>query len=52
VDMNLVMTSKGKFIEMQVSGEEYCFSREILDKLIEVGQKGIQLIIQEEKRLL
>lgn len=52
VDMNLAMTADKKLIELQVTGEEYSFSREALDRLIDLGQKGIQSIIQEEKRLL
>ncbi len=52
VDMNLIMTAEKKIVEVQVSGEEYFFSREVLDKLIDFGQKGIELVIQEEKRLL
>lgn len=52
VDMNLVMTAGKKLVELQVSGEEYFFSRQVLDKLIDLGQRGIESIIQEEKRLL
>jgi len=52
VDMNLIMTADKKIIEVQVSGEEYFFSRDILDKLIDLGEKGIEFIIREEKRLL
>ena len=52
VDMNLVMTAGGELVEVQVSGEEYFFSRQILDRLIDCGQKGIELVLQEEKRLL
>lgn len=52
VDMNLVMTAGKKLIELQVSGEEYFFPRQVLDKLMDLGQEGIELIIQEEKRLL
>lgn len=52
VDMNLIMTAGKKLVEVQVSGEEYFFSREVLNKLIDFGQKGIELVIQEEKRLL
>ncbi|HHF98904.1 MAG TPA: ribonuclease PH [Candidatus Aerophobetes bacterium] len=52
IDMNLVMTAGKKLVELQVSGEEYFFSRELLDKLIDVAEKGVEFIIQEEKRLL
>lgn len=52
VDMNVAMTAGKKLVEVQISGEEYAFSRETLHKLIDAAQKGIELIIQEEKRLL
>lgn len=42
VDMNLIMTSEGKFIEIQGTGEEAPFSREELNSLLEFGEKGIR----------
>jgi ribonuclease PH len=41
VDMNLVMTGSGKFIEVQGAGEEATFTRAQLLQLIEVGEAGI-----------
>ncbi|QDU64023.1 Ribonuclease PH [Planctomycetes bacterium Pan216] len=41
VDMNLVMTGSGQFIEVQGTGEQQTFSWEQLQQLIELGRKGI-----------
>ncbi len=40
VDMNLVMTASGGFVEVQGSGEEASFSRAELDALLALGEKG------------
>lgn len=52
VDMNLVMTGKGKFIEVQGTGEEATFTRTELDNLIKMGEVGINAITAEQKRVL
>jgi ribonuclease PH len=52
VDANLVMTGSGKFIEVQGSGEEATFTRRQLDRLIELGEHGIQGITAEQKKAL
>jgi ribonuclease PH len=52
VDMNLVMTSSGDFVEVQGAGEEATFSREELDKLITLGETGIQKLIASQRELL
>ena len=38
--MNLVMTGKGQFIEVQGTGEESTFTRMQLDRLLELGAAG------------
>ena len=45
VDMNLVMTGSGKFIEIQGTGEKATFSEHELQQLLELGKKGIHEII-------
>ncbi|GHT18189.1 ribonuclease PH [Planctomycetales bacterium] len=45
VDMNLVMTGSGKFIEIQGTGEKAVFSEEELSQLIALGKKGIQELL-------
>jgi len=52
VDMNLVMTAAGEFIEIQISGEEHTFSSDELTQLLALGKTGIQELITQEKRLL
>jgi ribonuclease PH len=41
VDMNLVMTGAGEFIEVQGTGEEATFSQDQLDRLLKLGKLGI-----------
>ena len=52
VDMNLVMTGKGQFIEVQGSGEESTFTRTQLDRLLELGAAGILEISGLQKAAL
>ena len=42
VDANIVMTGKGQFVEVQVSGEEATFSQEQHQQLLVVAQKGLK----------
>lgn len=50
VDANIVMTGSGKFVEVQSSGEEATFSRQELNTLLELSEKGIREInlLQEQ----
>jgi ribonuclease PH len=52
VDMNVVMTGRGRFIEVQGSGEEATFSREELNALLALGEKGILEMTQMQKQIL
>lgn len=52
VDMNLVMTDTGEFIEIQGTGEESPFSRKDLDELLALGEKGIKQMIHVQKDAL
>ncbi|MGE5558096.1 MAG: ribonuclease PH [Bacillota bacterium] len=45
VDMNLVMTGNGRFIEVQGTAEGVPFSRAELERLLELGEKGIRRLI-------
>ncbi len=45
VDMNVVMTGGGRFVEVQGTGEEATFSRDELDKLIGQAQRGIKQLL-------
>ncbi|GAB5046801.1 ribonuclease PH [Thermodesulfovibrio sp. TK110] len=46
VDMNIVMTGSGKFVEIQGTAELMPFSRENLLQLISLAEKGIREIIR------
>jgi len=52
VDMNLVMTGAGQYIEVQGSGEEATFSRGQLDRLLKLGKVGIDLITARQRQAL
>ena len=49
VDMNVVMTAKGRFIEVQGTGEESTFSRAELDRLLDVAGLGLERIFQWQR---
>ena len=42
VDMNVVMTGEGAFVELQGSGEEATFTREEMNSLVSLAEVGIQ----------
>jgi len=52
VDMNVVMTGGGAFVEVQGTGEERPFSRQELDLLLGLGEKGIYKLIAAQKEAL
>ncbi|NPA12556.1 MAG: ribonuclease PH [Aquificae bacterium] len=52
VDMNLVMTGSGDFVEVQATGEEYSFSQEEFNKMLEYGKLGIQKLIHIQKQFV
>ncbi|PSL35181.1 RNAse PH [Planomicrobium soli] len=52
VDMNLVMTGAGNFVELQGTGEESTFTRAQLNELLDLGEAGIQQLIALQKQVL
>lgn len=52
VDMNLVMTGAGKFIEIQGTGEERPFDQAELTSMLALGQKGIQELMQLQRQII
>ncbi len=52
VDMNIVMTGGGKFVEIQGTAEGNAFSKEEMDKLIKVALKGIKELTRIQNGLL
>ena len=49
LDMNIVMTGKGKFIEVQGTAEREPFTKEVMDKLLALADKGIRQLIELQK---
>ena len=52
VDMNVVMTGAGKFVEVQGTGEGRPFSHEELGQLLQLGEKGCRELISYQKDIL
>ena len=52
VDMNIVMTGSGEFIEIQGTAERKTFNKDQLDKLLGLAQKGIEGLIDTQRNLL
>ena len=52
VDMNLVMTGDGKFIEVQGSAEAAPFDRDALGEMLEVGEAAIRRIFDAQRAAL
>ena len=52
VDMNVVMTSSGRFIEVQGTAEQEAFSREELDQLLDLAATGIASIHEAQREVL
>ena len=49
VDFNVVMTSKGEFVEVQGTAEGKPFSRQTIDELISLAEGGIQQLLEIQK---
>jgi ribonuclease PH len=52
VDMNVVMTDKNEYIEIQGTGEEAPFSRTEMDQLLQIAEEGINSLIQLQRNCL
>jgi len=52
VDMNLVMTGKGRYVEIQGTAEKSAFSDEQLQALLSLGAQGIRDLVQQQRRSL
>jgi ribonuclease PH len=51
-DFNVVMTSQGKFVEVQGTAETKPFTKEAIDSLLSVAQKGIEQLFQAQQSAL
>lgn len=52
VDMNVVMSSEGRFVEVQGTGENGTFDRAELDGLLDLALKGIRELDAAQRRAL
>lgn len=51
-DMNIVMNNIGQFIEVQGTAEGHAFSRDEMNAMLDLADKGIREIIEEQNRAL
>ncbi|HEX6595382.1 MAG TPA: ribonuclease PH, partial [Acidimicrobiales bacterium] len=52
VDMNVVMTSEGRFVEVQGTAEGLPFTRSELDDLLGLAEHGIAAILDAQAAVL
>jgi ribonuclease PH len=52
VDMNLVMTGSGKFVEVQATAEHHPFDDTQLGRLIELARHGIRELMEIQKQVI
>lgn len=52
VDMNIVMTGAGKFVEIQGTAEEIPFDRTDLNSFLELAEQGIRSLMEVQKAAL
>ena len=52
VDMNVIMTGGGEFIEVQGTAERKPFSREKMDAMMDLAKKGIEELFSVQRKLV
>jgi len=52
VDMNVVMTGVGKFVEIQGTAEGGAFTKKEMDELMKIAQRGIHVLTRIQKKSL
>jgi ribonuclease PH len=52
VDMNVVMTGSGRFVEVQGTAEKVAFSRAELDELLALAEHGIGQLVEAQRAVL
>lgn len=52
VDMNIVMTGKGRFVEIQGTAEGTPFSKSQMEGLITLAKQGIEELVEKQKKLV
>jgi ribonuclease PH len=52
VDMNFVMTGRGRFVEVQGTAEHTPFTRKQMERMTELAQQGIRELLKAQKKIL
>ena len=52
VDMNIVMTAGRRFVELQATAEHQAFDELQLEKMMELGRRGIQQLLSKQQAVL
>ena len=52
VDMNVVLTAGGRFVEVQGAGEEATFSPEEFSALVDLGRRGVAHLVEQQRAAL
>lgn len=52
VDMNIIMTGNGKFIEIQGTAERNPFSKEQMDKMLLLAKRGVKRLINIQRKFV
>jgi ribonuclease PH len=52
VDMNIVCTGTGKFIEIQGTAEQAPFDREQMNEMLKLGEKGVNELFEIQRLVL
>ena len=52
VDFNVVMTDKSEFVEIQGTAESKPFNRKVLNRLLDLAEKGIKELFEVQKSVL
>ena len=52
VDMNVVATEKGRFIELQGTGESATFSEEEMQAMMKLAKSGIAQLVAKQREVL
>ncbi|MGI6037985.1 MAG: ribonuclease PH [Limnochordia bacterium] len=52
VDMNVVMTAAGRFVEIQGTAETQPFGRDELEEMLFLGQQGIRQLVAKQREIL
>jgi ribonuclease PH len=52
VDLNVVMNARGRYVEVQGTAEGQPFERAVMDRLLNLAQKGIEELLAAQKEAL